>query len=198
MSETLRVHDIHLADGDLRLRPMTEADWDLLKRWNTDRDVLYFAEGDDVPCRALAETQAIYRGVSQRAFNFVAMLGDTAVGECWLQEMNLDRILSRHPAGARLHRIDLMVGEKRLWGRGLGTRMIRLLTGFGFDTVGADAIYACDIADYNPASRRAFEKNGYVVEQVISQRPGRKAREAVDMVLRRERYADWLRHPDRP
>jgi hypothetical protein len=30
-------------------------------------------------------------------------------------------------------RIDLMIGEKRLWGRGLGTDTIRTLTRFGLE-----------------------------------------------------------------
>jgi hypothetical protein len=36
------------------------------------------------------ETQAIYRGVSQSAFCFIIELEEKAIGECWLQEMNLD------------------------------------------------------------------------------------------------------------
>ena len=32
-SDRMREHDVALADGDVRLRPMTEGDWDILLPW---------------------------------------------------------------------------------------------------------------------------------------------------------------------
>ncbi|HUW58606.1 MAG TPA: GNAT family N-acetyltransferase [Planctomycetota bacterium] len=183
--ERLRSHNVTLSAGRLTLRPMTEDDWDILMKWNTDPDVLYYAEGDDVTSRTLEETQAIYRGVSQRAFVFIAELDGVPIGECWLQRMNLERVRARHP-GMDLRRVDLTIGEKRLWGQGWGTRMIGLLTRFGFEREGADAIFGCDVADYNLRSRRAFEKNGYVIDAEAPQPPGRKSKVNRDMILTRE------------
>jgi RimJ/RimL family protein N-acetyltransferase len=57
-----------------------------------------------------------------------------------------------------------------------------------FDECKADAVFGCDVADYNPRSRRAFEKNGFVVDQAVLQPPGSKAQVVFDMVLTRERY----------
>jgi RimJ/RimL family protein N-acetyltransferase len=168
---------------------MTEADWPLLLRWNSDPEVLYYSEGDDVKGYALADVQAIYRGISLHAFCFIVEAIDRylprPIGECWLQEMNLDRILERHP-DADCRRIDLMIGEKELWGQGYGTEMIRLLTTFGFQQ-GADRLYGCDVADYNPRSFRAFWRLGYRVENKLPQPPGHKARFVYDLVLTRER-----------
>ncbi len=42
------------------LRPMTEKDWGLLLTWNSDPEILYFAEGDDVTSYTLSEVQDIY------------------------------------------------------------------------------------------------------------------------------------------
>ncbi|MBN1248857.1 MAG: GNAT family N-acetyltransferase [Anaerolineae bacterium] len=75
------------------LRPLTEQDWDLLLRWNSDPEVLYDAEDDDVSAYTLEEIQGIYRGVSQTAFCFVIEAGGTPIGECWLQQMNLARLV---------------------------------------------------------------------------------------------------------
>ena len=171
---------------------MTEEDWNVLAKWNTDADVLYYAEGDDVTSRTLEDTQDIYRSVSQAAFVFIAELAGVPIGECWLQRMNLERILERHP-GKDLRRIDLTIGEKHLWGKGWGTQMIGLLTRFGFDRERADAIFGCDVADYNRRSRRAFEKNGYVVDAEVTQPPGRKSKVDYDMILTRDAY-ERLRH----
>ena len=185
--DRLRVHSVTLRSGRLGLRPMTEDDWDVLAKWNTDPEVLYYAEGDDISSRSLEETQMICRDVSRHAFVFIAQVDGKPIGECWLQQMNLERVLERHPR-KDLRRIDLTIGEKDLWGRGWGTKIIGLLTRFGFEECGADAIFGCDIADYNPRSRRAFEKNGYVLDAVVPQPDGRKSKVDYDMILSREAY----------
>lgn len=166
---------------------MTEADWDLLFAWNNDPEVLYFADGGNVTSRTLEKVQGIYRGVSRGAFVFIAELNGRAIGDCWLQHMNIDRVLQRYP-GLDLRRIDLVIGAKELWGKGWGTKMIGLLTRLGFEQEAADAVFGIGVADYNPRSRRAFEKNGYAVDQVIGRPPDAKAREEYDMVITRDSW----------
>ena len=183
----LREHQVTLQGERVVLRPMTEQDWDLLVRWNNDPAVLYYAEGDDVSSYSREQVQAIYRGVSQKALCFIMQVGGKPIGECWLQQMNLERILQRHP-GFDCRRIDLMIGEKAYWGRGLGTEVIRLLTRFAFEREQADVVFGCDIADHNPASLKAFQKVGYQVQAKIGQPPGDKARHRYDLVLAREQY----------
>ena len=188
----LRAHEVVLTGRRVVLRPMTEDDWPVLLRWNQDPDVLYFAEGDDVRSHSLGDVQAIYCGVSQRAFCFVAegaglLRPAGPIGEGWLQEMNLPRLLERFP-GEDLRRIDLMIGEKGFWGRGLGTEIIDLLTQFAFEAQAADRVFGCDIADYNARSLRAFEKNGYELFNYVPQPPGHKAQVTYDVMLTRERH----------
>ena len=98
---------------------MTEDDWDILLKWNSDPEVLYYSEGDNITSRNLEEVQGIYRWVSQTAFCFMIEVGGMPIGECWLQRMNLERILEKYP-NADCRRIDLMIGEKAFWGQGLG------------------------------------------------------------------------------
>ncbi len=47
--------------------------------------------------------------------------------------MNIKRILEEH-TDLDCRRIDLLIGEKEFWGRGIGTCVIRLLTEFGFES----------------------------------------------------------------
>jgi RimJ/RimL family protein N-acetyltransferase len=152
---------------------MTEDDWDLLLKWNNDPDVLYWAEGDDVTSRTLLEVQDLYRTVSRTAFCFVIEAGGVPVGECWLQEMNVTRIIEQHP-GLDCRRIDLMIGEKRVWGQGIGTETIRLLTQFGFTQQSADALFGCFVAGNNPRSYRAFQRVGYQIVETRARDPGSK------------------------
>lgn len=161
MSE-LRQHNVVLTsnDGSVRLRPMTEDDWDLLLRWNSDPEVLYYSDGGNTAPYSLKDVQNIYRTVSRNAFCFIIEFEGNPIGECWLQKMNLKRILELYP-DLDCRRIDIMIGEKRYWCRGIGTESIRMLTRFGFLNENADMIFYCNVADYNIRSRKSAQKAGY-------------------------------------
>src|SRR5262249_61705775 len=129
---------------------MTEDYLDILLKWNSDPEVLYYSEGDNITSRNMEDVQEMYRWVSQTAFCFMIEVSGMPIGECWLQQMNLERILEKYP-NADCRRIDLMIGEKAFWGQGLGTEVIRLLTELAFEREKADLVFGCEVADYNPA-----------------------------------------------
>ena len=185
----LRQHNIVLTSygGNIRLRPMTESDWHILLPWNSDPEVLYYSEGDDVAAYSLEDVQGIYRGVSQIAFCFIIEANGKPIGECWLQEMNLERIFSKYP-GLDCRRIDIMIGEKQYWGQGIGTEVIRMLTKFGFLNENADMIFCCSIANYNVRSLRAVQKVGYRLLSKMKEKPGAKADYTYDFVLTKEEF----------
>ena len=183
----LREHSVHLSDGPLRLRPMTEDDWDLLLKWNNDPEVLYYCEGDDIRSWSLEDMKGMYRGTSQHAIVFVIELDGRSIGECWLQEMNIDSVKERYP-GLDVRRIDLMIGEHDLWGQGWGTRIIELLARYAFEQCGADVIHEPGIGDHNPRSWRAFERNGFTVVDVVDVPKGYKAKIEYHLALTKEEY----------
>jgi aminoglycoside 6'-N-acetyltransferase len=180
----LNEHNITLHGEQVVLRPMTENDWDILARWNSDPEVLYFSEGADVESYDLEEVQGIYRWVSQNAFCFIIEFNGQPIGKCWLQRMNIERLLEKYP-GKDCRRIDLLIGEKRLWGQGLGTDTIRTLTRFGLEEEGADMIFGL-VGDYNLRSVGAFKRAGYEVDAEVEEPPGEKAKFSYDLVIRRQ------------
>ena len=174
-------HDVVLHDGDIVLRPLTENDWAVLERWNQDPEVLWYAESDDAGSNAPERVRQVARHVSQDAYYFVIEHEGRPIGEAWLQLMNLARVLDRH-RGLDCRRIDLVIGEKELWGTGIGTRVIRAITDFGFETERADAIFGCDIGDRNPRSLGAFGRAGYEVNLVRRSDSPKDVRESYDVV----------------
>ncbi len=72
-------------------------------------------------------------------------------------------------------------------GRGIGTEAVKLLRDFGFQREGADAIFGCDIANYNLASLRVFQKAGFEVDEVVERPPGSKSRLSTGLIITRER-----------
>lgn len=155
----LREHDFTLKGECVTLRPMTEDDWAIVAAWETDPEVLYWADTDPVTSRSVDEVKGIFRTVSQTAYCFVIEYQSKPIGDCWLQAMNVKKILKKYPR-KDCRRIDLAIGEKGLWGQGLGTDVIRTLTKFAFEYEKADMVFGIT-GDYNPRSRRAFEKVGY-------------------------------------
>ncbi len=166
----LRVHDAFLRGDQVTLRPMTEDDWGLLLKWNNDPEVIRHVDHDQFRPRTLGDLQAIYRWISTHAHCFVIEVEERPIGECWLQRMNLRRIIDYFP-GKRLRRIDLVIGEKDLWGRGYGTETIALLVDFGFSRESADALFAT-VSSENVRSLRAFEKCGFTSHAVIQEENG--------------------------
>lgn len=81
-----------------------------------------------------------------------------------------------------------MIGEKALWGHGLGSEIIALLTAFAFLTEQADVVYGCGIADYNPRSLRAFAKSEYQIVDKIKEPDGRKANYSYDLMLTKAQF----------
>ncbi len=177
----LRTHDVTLRGTRVTLRPLTEADWDLLLGWNNDPEVMKYADANDFEETTRQEVQAVYRWISTHAFCFVMEVDGRPIGECWLQRMNLQRIVDQFP-GEDLRRIDLAIGEKQRWGSGYGTEAIDLLVEFGFEEESASAIFGLVLAD-NRRSLRAFQKNGFRLHGVVEGEDGTVGH---DLIVRRK------------
>jgi len=187
----LREHEVSLRDGAVVLRPMRESDWDLLFAWNNDLELQDYADAEPVESRTMAEVQGMYRGVSRAAYTFVIEFEEVPVGATHLQEMNLARLRAQLP-GRDLRRIDIEI-TPRHWDRGIGTRAVALLLDFAFGRETADAVFAVEVADYNPRSRAMFEKLGFELVNELPQAPPVKATVAFDLMVTREAYDAPLR-----
>lgn len=155
------------------LRPMREDDLPTALEWDNDPGVRLFMEAETTPLWTLEDLGDMYRGVARAAHVFVIELAGRDIGTCWLQDLNVERIRKRFP-GRALKRIDLSIGVKDQWGRGIGTRVIRLLTRFGLGGLAADAIFAVGIHDFNARSLGAFLNVGFRwFESVPTHSPGK-------------------------
>jgi aminoglycoside 6'-N-acetyltransferase len=165
----LREHKVTLQGERVCLRPMTEDDWGIVAKWETDPEIIRWADTSRVASRTAEEVRRIFRKVSQHAYCFIIELDGKPIGDGWLQEMNLERILKEYPK-MDCRRIDLAIGEKELWGRGLGADIIRTLTRFALEQEKADLIFAI-IGDYNERSQWAFMKSGYSLVMKLEEPP---------------------------
>ena len=182
----LKEHRYRLTGEQVVLRPLTENDWQIIAVWETDLEVIYWADSDATKeTRTLEEVQYIFRLVSQNAYCFVVEVEDKPIGSCWLQNMNIQEILKDYP-GLDCRRIDLALG-KGSWGQGFGTDVIRTLTRFAFQHEKADIVFG-GVGDYNIRSQRTFSKAGYQLVLKLADPPESKAKYTYWHALNRD---DW-------
>lgn len=162
---TIRTHDITLYGGsgsDIVLLPLCDEHVPLLYKWCADPEVLYWTEGGtaDTNLSYGPETvHAIYGGVSQNALCFLIEVNKVPIGECWLQRMNLPNVKAMYSDSLDVRRIDMCIGEKAYWNKGIGTQFIGMMVDFAFCGELVDVLH-CFCEDYNIRSRRMWEKHG--------------------------------------
>lgn len=74
--------------------------------------------------------------------------------------MNLPDVIAMYPANTDIRRIDMAIGEKNNWGKGIGSVFIKMLIDYAFSVEKIDVLH-CLCVDYNIRSQRMWEKNGF-------------------------------------
>lgn len=163
----IKSHNITLYGSkkhNIVLRPLTDEHLPLLYKWCADPEVLYWTEtGEDISRSYDRDiVHKIYGGVSQNAICFLIETDGIPIGECWLQKMNLKDVLTMYYSSADVRRIDVMIGEKEYWNKGIGSEFIPMLIDFAFNIEHVDVLH-CLCEDYNVRSRKLCEKNGFTM-----------------------------------
>ena len=160
----IRKHDITLCGENeeykIVLYPLSDEHLPYLYKWNSDPEVLFWTEGEDIEGYPPEVVHQIYGGISQDNLCFAIKVNDEIIGECWLQKMNLPGVIKMYAADADVRRIDMSIGEKAYWGHGIGTLFIGMLVKYAFEYEHVDVLH-CFCEDYNIRSRRVWEKNGF-------------------------------------
>ena len=156
----IQSHPVALTRANINLRPLTDADLPLLYRWNDDPDVVYWADSGNAERFEPGEVDSMYGYVSQNALCFLAEVEGRPIGDCWLQKMNIKAVQDQYP-NLDVRRIDATIGEKDMWGKGIGTEIMKMLIDFAFREENVDVLY-CIVADYNERSRRMIERLGFI------------------------------------
>ncbi|QUM84500.1 GNAT family N-acetyltransferase [Moritella sp. 28] len=83
----------------------------------------------------------------------------------------------------------ILIGDKSYWGKGIGTEVTKVISDYGFNTLG---LHRIELTAYtnNPSAIRAYEKAGYVHEGVKKQ-SGYRNGKFVDKVMMAVLAIDW-------
>jgi aminoglycoside 6'-N-acetyltransferase len=183
----IKSHDITLYGSigkyNIVLKPLSDEHLPYLYKWNSDLEVLYWTEGDDITEPYGKDTvHEIYGGVSQDGVCFFIEVNGIPVGECWLQKMNIPDVIALYPENIDIRRIDMSIGEKDYWNKGIGTQLIHMLVDFAFTVEHVDVLH-CFCGDYNIRSRRVWEKNGFSLVQKVRHENSKKSEYEYQYVL---------------
>jgi len=83
----------------------------------------------------------------------------------------------------------ILIGNKAYWGEGIGTEVTKVITDYGFNTLGLHRIELTAYAN-NPSAIHAYENAGYVHEGLKKQ-SGFRNGEFVDKVMMAILAPDW-------
>lgn len=172
----IKTHDVTLYGENhsgIVLRPLSDEHLPCLYKWCADPEVLYWSEGGTIDANLSYgpdTVHQIYGGVSQSALCFIIEVDGAPVGECWLQRMNLPDVVAMYPEGLDVRRIDMCIGEKAYWNRGIGTQCVGMLVDLAFWGEHVDVLH-CFCEDYNLRSMRVWEKHGFtrILTEPLSQ-----------------------------
>lgn len=191
----ITTHNITLSSNkkeyNIILLPLCDDHLPLLYKWNSDPWVLYWTEGgEDIERAYDKETvHMIYGGVSKNAFCFLIEVNGQAIGECWLQKMNLPDVIEMYP-NLDVRRIDMAIGEKEYWNKGIGTEFIKTLVKFAFINEKVDVLH-CFTEDYNVRSQKVWLKNGFKLVRTDDLKQPQKGTKQYHFSLSREEYMQY-------
>jgi RimJ/RimL family protein N-acetyltransferase len=143
------------------LRPLEPSDAAAMVAWTNDSDV--------------TRTLHMYRPMTEeneRAFIERVSTSDREIGTA-IMTRHGDRFIGT--AGLMMIHwrerqacFGISIGDKASWGRGYGTEVTRLLTGYAFETLNLNRVWL-HVFDFNTAGIRAYEKVGYRHEGLMRQ-----------------------------
>ena len=197
----IKSHDITLYGGndtyDIVLKPLCDEYLPLLYKWCADPEVLYWTEGGEDIVRSYDEETVhdIYGGVSQNALCFLIEANCIPIGECWLQKMNLLNVKKMYHEALDVRRIDMCIGEKDYWNKGIGSIFIKMLMDFAFNSEHVDVLH-CFCEDYNKRSQRMWQKNGFTLTFTEDLPQPQKGKLQYHYTLTREQYMENNRNID--
>jgi aminoglycoside 6'-N-acetyltransferase len=155
------------------VRRLSERDYPLISRWRSDPRVLEFFGGRDSPLdeeAVRAKYQARRRDRRGRFIEYIACVAELhgkpiafVQHERWpryeLEALGMD-------PGERTYAIDLFIGNPKMWGRGLGSRLVREMADHLIRQRGAARVTVDPRVD-NARAIRAYEKAGFRKVQVL-------------------------------
>lgn len=131
------------------LRPVSQLDLPLLCRWQNDPEIAHWM--DYRGSFELSDVEQDQRRAAREGHPFVIEVDGHPIGKAGLNRVDYH---------ARSCSLYIYIGEKGLWGQGLGRDAVMALCRAAFCTLGMQRVELSMLAD-NSRARRAYEACGF-------------------------------------
>ena len=181
-------NDLVIDDGDLVVRRMRDADddYDLLVVWR-NRPHVRRRWDPDLPALTLASAKKEYRAdTTPDALTFACIIELDGAPIGFIQFYKWASYAKEAtevgiPFDDATYSLDVFIGDPNLIGKGVGTRVVTLMSDYLIDELGASAVSLTTDLD-NHAAQRCYEKAGF-----------KKIKEVLDTdTYQGERVRCWL------
>jgi len=170
------------AFGPYALRPPEPRDVEALSVFKNDRGIadLLVGSGRTYTAADLEAWVAAHAAAPDEVFYLIVDAEDRAVGHVALYR--LDQIAGTAEFG-------ILLGDRRVWGKGIGTHFTRYMVEEGFGRLGLRRIFL-EVLESNPRAQRVYERLGFVEEGRLRQHRVRDGRpvDVIVMGLLRDEY----------
>jgi RimJ/RimL family protein N-acetyltransferase len=160
MSDTTPLPQPIVRGEHVYLRAAERTDVPTFVRWFNDAETTSFLSMRAPMSQAMEETwfarMVEAQGKDEYLFVICQLSDGQPIGNCGL--FRVDQVNGN--AG-----IGITIGEKELWGKGLGTDAMLALLDFGFGQLRLERLWL-EVYDFNARGRRSYEKCGFVLEGV--------------------------------
>lgn len=168
---------LDLYDGNLKVRPLKEADLPCLLEWLTDERVLKFYEGRDTRW----DEQAVHEHYFSEPDHDAEFLRTTieldrrpiGYGQIYRLYGDLYDEYQVPDTGGVVYAMDQFIGVPELWDVGIGTRYVRMVTDWLVRERKAAAV-VMDPRKNNPRAVRCYQKAGY---EIVAELPAHELHE---------------------
>lgn len=160
-----------LESGDIVIRKMEDVDRDyqLLFKWLTDNELLQFVYGPSV--------KFTLGGIKKKYRHRVLGIDKDGVMACFFSYKKVDvGYMQYYPAGKpedyqlesveNVWGIDMWIGEKDYWGKGIGSKVLNLMSDYLIENRRAVKVVIDPHTD-NQRAIRAYEKAGFKKVKIL-------------------------------
>lgn len=131
-------------------------DYSLVLKWLTDQEVMKFMGFYSKVKNFQSENEAKdFCKKLKEAIFFGIYCDDKLIGQTTLSEINDDSC-----------KYGILIGEKEYWGRGIGTKVTKMMINYAFKEMGVKQV-VLETAAKNIAGQKAYEKAGFHIDKIL-------------------------------
>lgn len=185
MNDAAQGHAMPIIRGEkVYLRAAERTDVPVFVRWFNDGETTTFlsmrAPMSVAMEEAWFERMIAAQGQDQYLFTICRLDDHEPIGNCGLFQLDL----VNGSAG-----IGITIGEKQLWGHGLGTDAMLALLDFGFGQLRLERLWL-EVYDFNERGRKSYDKCGFQLEGTLRHAMYKQGRH-IDVQLMSILRSEW-------